>query len=80
MRQYEVDFVCNLGNEKAYIQSAYALPDQAKRQQETHSLSLIRDSFRKIVVVRDSIKPWSDENGVFYLGLRDFLLNRDALR
>ncbi|MBO5527735.1 MAG: ATP-binding protein [Bacilli bacterium] len=79
-KQYEVDFVCNLGNEKVYIQSAYALPDRAKRQQETRSLSLIRDSFRKIVVVRDSIKPWSDENGVLYLGLRDFLLNRDALR
>ncbi|MBE6135422.1 MAG: ATP-binding protein [Erysipelotrichaceae bacterium] len=80
MKQYEVDFVCNLGNEKVYIQSAYALPDQAKQQQETRSLSLIRDSFRKIVVVRDSIKPWSDENGVLYLGLRDFLLNRDAFR
>ena len=80
IKQYEVDFVCNLGNEKLYVQSAYALPDQIKRQQETRSLSLIRDSFRKVVVVRDSIKPWVDENGILYLGLKDFLLNRDALR
>ena len=80
IKQYEVDFVCNLGNEKVYVQSAYALPDEDKRQQELRSLSMIRDSFRKVVVVRGPIKPWADENGVFYIGLKDFLLNRDALR
>jgi predicted AAA+ superfamily ATPase len=63
-----------------YVQSAYALPDEDKRQQELRSLSMIRDSFRKVVVVRGPIKPWADENGVFYIGLKDFLLNRDALR
>ena len=41
---------------------------------------MIRDSFRKVVIVRGPIKPWADENGVFYIGLKDFLLNRDALR
>ena len=79
-KQYEVDFVCNLGSERLYIQSAYALPDETKMLQETRPLLLARDSFRKIVIVRMPIKSWSDENGIRYISLKDFLLDRNALR
>jgi len=72
----EVDFVVNMGSNRCYIQSAYAIPDEAKRQQETQSLSRIDDSFQKIVVVRDRIIPWHDERGIYYIGVEDFVLNR----
>ena len=79
-RQFEVDFVCNLGSERLYIQSAYALPDETKAQQELRPLLLTSDSFRKIVIVRSPIKPWSDEKGIRYISLKDFLLDQNALR
>ena len=79
-KQYEVDFVCNRGSERIYVQSAYALPDEAKIRQETRPFSATRDSFRKIVVVRTPIKAWTDENGIRFISLKDFLLNADALR
>ncbi len=71
----EVDFIAGKGSNKVYIQSAFAIPDEAKREQETKSLNRIKDSYRKIVVVRDRIKPWSDENGIYYIGIEDFLLS-----
>jgi predicted AAA+ superfamily ATPase len=71
----EVDFVANLGNNRCYIQSAFAIPDEEKRLQETNSLRRIKDSYRKIVVVRDPIKPWYDENGIYFIGIEDFVLN-----
>jgi len=77
--QLEVDFVANRGSQRYYIQSALAIPDEGKRLQETASLRGIGDSFRKIVVVRDHIMPWHDENGILYLGIEDFLLNEDAM-
>lgn len=70
----EVDFVANLGNNRCYIQSAFAIPDEEKRLQETNSLRRIKDSYRKIVVVRDPIKPWHDENGIYFIGIEDFVL------
>lgn len=70
----EVDFVANLGNGRCYIQSAFAIPDREKRLQEINSLCRIKDSYSKIVVVRESIKPWYDENGIYYIGIEDFLL------
>lgn len=70
----EVDFVVNRGNHRCYIQSAFAIPDEEKRQQETNSLQRTGDSYRKIVVVRDHIVPWFDENGIYYIGLEDFCL------
>ncbi|MBP5134853.1 MAG: ATP-binding protein [Paludibacteraceae bacterium] len=70
----EVDFVVNRGNRRCYIQSAFAIPDEAKRLQETNSLRRINDSYRKIVVVREHIVPWFDENGIYYIGLEDFCL------
>ncbi len=74
-KQLEVDFVVNRGEERCYIQSALSIEDPDKRKQETASLVRIPDSFRKIVVVRDYIKPWRDEQGIRYVGVEDFLLD-----
>ena len=71
----EIDFVVNRGNRRCYIQSAFAIPDEEKRLQETGSLRRINDSYRKIVVVRNHIVPWYDENGIYYIGLEDFCLD-----
>lgn len=72
--QREIDFVANKGDLKYYIQSAYALPTEEKREQELASLLRIPDSFRKIVVVGDDIVPYTDEHGIYFTGLFDFLL------
>ena len=78
-RQYEVDFIANLADERYYIQSALSLLDEGKMEQERRSLSLIRDSFRKIVITRDRIKPRCTENGILIINLFDFLLNAEAM-
>ena len=70
----------NRGNERYYIQSALSIAEPEKRMQEIASLIRIPDSFRKIVVTRDYIKPWMDENGILYLGVEQFLLDENALR
>lgn len=77
--QYEVDFVANRGSRRYYIQSAFAIPDEAKREQETRSLIKIQDSFKKIVVVREDIEPWHDDNGILYIGIEQFLLDEAAM-
>lgn len=71
----EVDFVANKGNQRYYIQSAFAISDDNKREQETASLKNIKDSFKRIVIVRDDIMPYYDNNGFYFVGLFDFLLN-----
>ena len=78
-KQYEVDFVANQGSKRYYIQSAFALPDEAKVKQETASLTRIDDSFKKIIVVKDDIMPKRDENGIVTIGIMDFLLRPDSL-
>lgn len=78
-KQLEVDFVVNEGNQRYYIQSALALPDEEKRKQEMGSLLRIHDSFKKIIIVKGDIKPWRDENGILTMGLLDFLMNADSL-
>lgn len=78
-KQLEVDFVVKEGNQRYYIQSALALPDEEKRKQEMGSLLRINDSFKKIIIVKDDIKPWRDENGILTMGLLDFLMNADSL-
>ncbi len=78
-KQLEVDFVVNEGNQKYYIQSALALPDKEKRAQEMASLLKINDSFKKIIVVKDNINPWRDENGILTMGLVDFLMDINSL-
>ena len=75
----EIDFVINRGSERYYIQSALSIADPEKRQQEIASLTLVPDSFRKIVVVRDYIKPWQDDNGIMYIGIEQFLLSDEII-
>jgi hypothetical protein len=77
--QMEVDFVANKGSRRYYIQSAFAIPDEEKRKQETKVFSRIADSFKKIVVVREDIIPWHDENGILYIGVEQFLLDQNAV-
>ena len=74
-KQLEVDFVVNEGSQRYYIQSALAMPDEEKRKQEMASLLRISDSFKKIIIVKDDIKPWTDENGILTVGLVDFLMD-----
>lgn len=78
-KNYEVDFVCNRGNDKYYIQSAYAMPTEDKVKQEQNSLLNINDSFKKIIVVKDDIKIIKDINGIVTIGLFEFLLNENSL-
>lgn len=72
-KQYEVDFIATNGSEKYYIQSAYALHDDKKREQELASLKRIDDSFKKIIVVGDDIAAYTDDNGFTFIGLFEFL-------
>lgn len=76
---YEVDFVANKGSKRYYIQSAFAIPNEEKREQEIRSLIKIQDSFKKIVVVREDIEPWHDDNGILYIGIEQFLLDEASL-
>ena len=69
----EVDFVCNLGSRRYYLQSAYRLPDEEKTEQEKRSLKLIGDSFKKIVVVGERMKLRRDESGIVLMGIYEFL-------
>lgn len=78
-KQLEVDFVVNRGDERYYIQSALTVSDPDKRDQEIASLIRIPDSFRKIVVVKDYMKPWKDDHGIQYVGIEDFLLNESVI-
>lgn len=78
-KQLEVDFVCNKGSRRIYIQSAYALPDEDKRKQEEASLLKIKDSFKKVILVGDNIKPHYSEDGILYAGVYDFLLVPELL-
>lgn len=78
-KQLEVDFVVNRGCDRYYIQSALNIADPEKKNQEIQSLLRIPDSFRKIVVVREYLNPWRDENGIQYVGVEQFLLNEGLL-
>ena len=79
-KQLEVDFVVNRGNKRFYIQSALSIADPDKKEQEIASLKRIPDSFSKIVVVRDYLKPWQDDNGITYIGIEQFLLDEEILK
>jgi len=75
----EVDFVCNLGSRRYYLQSAYKLPDEEKMQQEKRSLQQIGDSFKKIVIVGDRMKLRRDEQGIVLMGIYEFLSDKTLL-
>lgn len=80
IRQCEIDFVVNKGDEKIYIQSAYAIPDPEKRSQETFSLRHSGDSFRKVVITGNlHEKPWRDNDGITFIGIMPFLLDPMSL-
>ncbi len=79
-KNLEVDFVCNLGYERYYIQSAFALDDAEKKEQEEKSLLNIHDGFKKIIIVRNNIKKWIDDKGTLFLGLKEFLINPDSIK
>lgn len=77
--QREIDFIAALGSKKYYIQSAYAVPDREKYEQETASFERTGDSFKKIIIVERSMKPRYDENGYLMMGVKEFLLDADSL-
>jgi hypothetical protein len=78
-KQYEVDFVANQGSQRYYIQSAFMMPTDAKERQESASLLNIDDSFKRIIIVKDYIKPKRNDAGIVTIGLIDFLLNPELL-
>lgn len=78
-KQLEVDFVANQGDKRFYIQSALSMPNAEKERQESASLLHIGDTFKRIIIVKDDIMPYHNENGFLIIGLFDFLLNKNAL-
>ena len=78
-KQCEIDFVVNRGTKKYYIQSALNVSDPSKLETELRPLKNTNDFFKKIIICKTSVKPWTDEDGILHLGLYEFLLNDDAL-
>ncbi|MCM1039868.1 MAG: ATP-binding protein [Ruminococcus sp.] len=77
--QLEIDFIANLGSKRYYIQSAFSMPTEEKKQQETSSLIKVNDSFKKIIVVKDVVNITRDENGITTMSIYDFLLQENSL-
>ena len=75
----EIDLVANKGSQRYYIQSAFAITDDEKKEQEQASLKAIKDAFKRVVILRNDIMPYHDENGFLIIGLIDFLLNPNSL-
>ena len=78
-KQLEVDFVCNKGSKRFYIQSAYALPDKEKMEQEQRSLVNTGDGFKKIIITKDAVAPLYNDEGILVMSVFDFLLNPDSM-
>lgn len=78
-KQLEVDFVCNLGNKRYYVQSTLNLDTREKTIQEERPLMNINDNFKKIIVVKDNMKHWMTEEGILVIGIQEFLLNKNSL-
>lgn len=76
---YEIDFIANKGSRRYYIQSALSVSDEEKRNQEKTSLINVGDSFKKIIIVKDIINPWHDNDGILTMSIFDFLLNENSL-
>ena len=79
-KQLEVDFICNEGSKRCYIQSALRLPNNEKKEQELRSLINIADNFQKFIITEDPIKRYQDENGVVFMNIYEFLLNKESLK
>ncbi len=78
-KQLEIDFVCNKGSKRYYIQSVYAMPTEEKMKQEQRSLLLTDDYFKKVIIAKDSAGPWYNEKGILVMNIFDFLLNPNSL-
>ena len=78
-KQFEIDFVCNKASKRYYIQSAYAIPDEAKLMQEQRPLMLTGDFFKRIIITRDTPVPHYNESGILNMSIYDFLLNKNSL-
>lgn len=78
-KQLEIDFVCNKGSKRYYIQSAFAMPDEKKMQQEQRSLINTGDGFKKIIITKDALAPLYNEEGVLVMNIYDFLLNPESM-
>lgn len=78
-KQLEVDFVCNLGSKRYYIQSAYSMPSEEKRNQELRPFGKIEDSFKKIVITGDMTPTYYNNDGILFMNIFDFLLKPDSL-
>ena len=78
-KQLEVDFVCNQASKRYYIQSAFAISNKEKMEQEQKSLVNINDNFKKIIIVKDDINLWRNEQGILIISLEEFLLNPNSL-
>ena len=78
-RKLEIDFVANKGSQRYYIQSAFAISDREKKEQEEASLKAVKDAFKRVVILRNDIMPYHDENGFLIIGLLDFLLQENSL-
>ena len=77
--QTEIDFVCNLGNKKYYIQSALNIDEEEKKAQEFRPLMNVNDFFKKIVITKDGVKIWRNEDGITIMNIYEFLLNENSL-
>ncbi len=78
-KQLEIDFVCNQGSKRYYIQSALNIDDDEKRKQELRPLLNVKDFFKKIIIVKDDIVPWHNEEGILIIGVKEFLLKENSL-
>ena len=78
-KQLEIDFVCNKGSKRYYIQSAFAVSDTGKMQQEQRSLIHTGDGFKKIIITKDALAPLYNDEGVLVMNVFDFLLNQDSM-
>ncbi len=78
-KQLEIDFVCNMGSARYYIQSAYSIPDNEKREQEIRPFIKVDDSFKKIIVTKDIVHPHYDERGILTVSIYDFLLDASIM-
>lgn len=78
-KQCEIDFIVNRGLKKYYIQSALSVSERAKLETELRPLKNTKDFFKKIIITKTSMRPWTDDDGILHLGLYEFLLNENSL-
>ena len=78
-KNLEIDFVCNKGSKRYYIQSAFSLPNEEKKQLEQRSLLMTQDAFKKIIISKDALAPLYNDDGILEINIFDFLLNENSL-